>query len=66
MTALSMTQVGDKKDRTYQICVAFNSPRKVFTVKGVGKNFMLFDGEQYLQSFKTLTKCCDHIKELAT
>lgn len=65
MTALSMAQVGDKKDRTYQIWVEFNLPRKIFTVRGIGKNFMLFDGEQYLQSFKTLTKCCDHIKELA-
>jgi len=66
MTALSMKQVGDKKDRTYQVCVALNSPSKVFTVKGVGKDFMLFDGEQRLQSFKTLTKCCDYIKESAT
>jgi|APGre2960657404_1045060.scaffolds.fasta_scaffold74027_3 hypothetical protein len=66
MTALSMKQVGDKKDRTYQVCVALNSPSKVFTVKGVGKDFMLFDGEQHLQSFKTLTKCCDYIKESAT
>ena len=66
MTALSTVQIGDKKDRTYQVRVALNSPSKVFTIKGVGKNFMLFDGEQHLQSFKTLTKCCDYIKESAT
>jgi hypothetical protein len=64
MTSLSVAQVGDKQDRTYRIAIA-NKPQ-VFTVKGVGKNFMLFDGEQLVQSFKTLTKCCDYIKESAT
>jgi hypothetical protein len=64
MTSLSKTQLGDKKDRTYRIAIV-NQP-KFFTVKGVGKSFMLFDGEQLVQSFKTLTKCCDYIKESAT
>jgi hypothetical protein len=64
MTSLSKTQLGDKKDRTYRIAIV-NQPQ-VFTVKGVGKSFMLFDGEQLVQSFKTLTKCCDYIKESAT
>jgi hypothetical protein len=66
MTTVSVAQVGHKKDRTYQVCVAFHSPRKVFTVKGVGKDFMLFDGEQLVHSFKTLTKCCDYIKASVT
>lgn len=61
MTALVVTQLGHKADRTYSIAVA-NQP-KVFTVKGIGKDFMLFDGEQLVQSFKTLTKCRDYIKE---
>jgi len=64
MTALSMTQVGEKKDRTYRIVVTNQS--KFFTVKGVGKSFMLFDGEELVQSFKTLTKCCDYIKASVT
>ena len=64
MTAVSVAQVGHKKDRTYRIGVANQS--KFFTVKGVGKDFMLFDGEQLVHSFKTLTKCCDYIKESAT
>jgi hypothetical protein len=64
MTSLVTVQVGDKQDRTYRIAVA-NQP-KVFTVKGIGKDFMLFDGEQLVQSFKTLTKCREYIKESAT
>jgi hypothetical protein len=64
MTSLITVQVGEKQDRTYRIAIS-NQP-KVFTVKGVGKSFMLFDGEQLVQSFKTLTKCHDYIKESAT
>ena len=61
MTALSVAQVGEKKDRTYRIGAINQS--KFFTVKGVGKSFMLFDGEELVQSFKTLTQCRDYIKE---
>ena len=60
---LSVTQLGDKKDRTYRVAQhSENCQPKLFTVKGVGKNFMLFNGEQQLQSFKTLTKCYEYIK----
>jgi hypothetical protein len=62
---LAIQQVGDKKDRTYRIAQhSANTQPKLFTVKGAGKSFMLFDGEQQLQSFKTLTKCQEYIKGL--
>ena len=60
---LSVTQLGDKKDRTYRVAQhSANCQPKLFTVKGVGKSFTLFDGEQQLQSFNTLTKCYEYIK----
>jgi hypothetical protein len=63
MATLAITQIGDKKDRTYRIKLEFtNSQLKFFTVKGVNNNFMLFANDQHLQNFKTLTKCCDYIK----
>ena len=60
---LSVTQLGDKQNRFYRVARhSANTQPQLFTVKGVGKNFMLFDGEQQLQSFKTLTKCYEYIK----
>ena len=60
---LSVTQIGDKKNRFYRVARhSANTQPQLFTVKGVGKNFMLFDGEQQLQSFKTLIKCYEYIK----
>lgn len=60
---LLIQQVGDKKDRVHRIAShSANKETKFFTVKGVGKSFMLFDGEQQLQSFKTLTECYEYIK----
>ena len=59
---LAVTRL-NKQNRLY--CVArhsANTQPQLFTVKGVGKNFMLFDGEQQLQSFKTLTKCYEFIR----
>jgi hypothetical protein len=60
---LATTQLGHKKERSYGIARHCGDTQPiVFTVKGVGKNFMLFDGEQYLQSFKTLTECKEYIR----
>jgi hypothetical protein len=65
--AIALTQIGDKKDRTYRVQNwAKNAQPKIFTVKGIGRNFIIFDGEQQLQSFKTLTKCCEFIAEVTT
>ena len=62
-TSIAIQQVGDKKDRTYRVAQhSANCQPKLFTVKGVGKSFTLFDGEQQLQSFNTLTKCYEYIK----
>jgi hypothetical protein len=60
---LAITQIGPKKNRVYMVAQhSANTQPKLFTVKGVGKNFMLFDGEQQLQSFKTFIKCKEYIK----
>jgi hypothetical protein len=52
-----------KQDRVYRVALHFtNIPAKVFTVKGIKKEFIIFDGDKNLQSFKTLTKCYEYIK----
>ena len=62
---ISLTQLGAKKDRNYRVQNwDRNAQPKIFTVKGIGKNFIIFDGEQQIQSFKTLTKCKEFIAEV--
>jgi hypothetical protein len=63
---LAVTQIGDKKDRTYRVTLYIvNSPSKFFTVQGIDKDFLIFDNDKQLASFKTLTKCKDYIKTVA-
>ena len=54
----------DKKERTYKVR-SVGSQTQIFTIKGVGKNFILFNNDQQLNSFKTLTACYDFIKSIA-
>jgi hypothetical protein len=60
---VSITQVGDKSDRVHRIGAQSKETdkSKVFTVKGVGNCFVIFEGDQQLASFKTLTKCKEYI-----
>jgi hypothetical protein len=62
MIVVSTTPIGPKKDRAYWLIQQSPEQTKIFKVKGVGKSFMLFDGEQHLVSFPTLTKCTDYVK----
>ena len=61
-THIAITQIGDKKDRTYRVqnC-AKNAQTTIYTVKGIGNSFIVFNGDHQLQSFKTLTKCREFI-----
>ena len=64
MIVLSVTQIGDRKDRTYRVKQEFTNLSTKFIIKGIGKDFVIFEGDQQLASFKTLTKCYDYIKGL--
>lgn len=58
-------QIGNKKDRTYYVWQAFsNISNKKFIVKGVGKNFSIFDGNKQLATFKTLDQCKQYVGNL--
>jgi len=62
-TTLVICQLGDKKDRTYRVQSVGNQTQ-VFTIKGEGKNFVIFNAGQQLNSFKTLTKCYEFIRSI--
>ena len=62
-TNLVICQLGIKKDRTYRVQFV-NNQTQVFTIKGEGKNFVIFNASQKLNSFKTLTKCYEFIKSI--
>ncbi len=60
---ISISQVGDKKDRVHQVIAQSKETQetKAFTVKGVGKSFVIFEDTQQLTTFKTLTECKNFI-----
>jgi len=62
MIVVSIQPIGPKKDRAYWLKQQSQNHLKIFKVQGVGKSFMLFDGEKHLVSFPTLTKCTDYVK----
>lgn len=63
---IAHTQIGDKKDRTHGICVHFRDTNatKVFTVKGIGNSFAIFEGTQQIHTLKTLTQCKEYLLEV--
>jgi hypothetical protein len=62
---LAIQQVGDKKDRTYRIAQhSANTQPKLFTVKGLGKAFTIFNGNKEVATFKTLTECKQYVGAL--
>jgi hypothetical protein len=60
---ISIAQDGDKSERVHQVFAQSKETQntKVFTVKGVGKSFVIFEGTQQLTTFKTLTECKNFI-----
>jgi hypothetical protein len=64
MVQISVTQLGDKKDRSYRIKQEFTDLKTCFTVKGIGKDFIVFEGDQQLACFKTLTGAKNFIEGL--
>ena len=67
MNYISIAQVGDKRDRVHRVgaqCKATQNT-KVFTVKGVGNSFVIFEGTQQVTAFKTLSQCKTYISELS-
>lgn len=64
---ISIAQIGDKCDRAHRVgaqCKA-TQKTKVFTVKGVGSSFVIFEGTQQMTAFKTLSQCKTYISELS-
>ena len=63
---ISHTQIGDKKDRVHGICVHSKDTKetKVFTVKGIGNSFVIFEGTQQIHTLKTLTQCKEYLAEV--
>jgi hypothetical protein len=63
---VSVAQVGDKSDRVHHIGAQCKETEKTkgFTVKGMGKSFVIFEDDKQLASFKTLTQCKDYISEI--
>ena len=65
MQVTAIQQIGDKKDRTYRVWQAIsNISDKKFIVKGIGKNFNIFDGDKQLATFKTLYQCKQYVGNL--
>jgi hypothetical protein len=62
---IAHTQIGNKKDRVHGICVHFRETKeaKVFTVKGIGSSFVIFEGTQQIHTLKTLTQCKAYLLE---
>ena len=67
MNYISIAQVGDKRDRVHRVGVQSKETQnvKVFTVKGVGASFVIFEGTQQLRAFKTLTECKTYLSEVS-
>ncbi len=63
---ISIAQVGDKCDRVHRVGAQCKETQntKVFTVKGVGNSFVIFEGTQQLRTFKTLTECKTYLSEV--
>lgn len=63
---ISIAQSGNKKDRVHQVIAQSKDTQntKVFTVKGVGKSFVIFEGAQQIDAFKTLGECKNYISQV--
>lgn len=60
---LAITQLGGKKDRTYRASLQFTDlPSKLYTIKGEGKDFLIFEGTKQIHTLKTLTACKEYIQ----
>jgi hypothetical protein len=64
---IAVSQLGDKQDRAHRVWAQSRETKnkKIFVVEGVGSSFVIFDGTQQINSFKTLTKCKEYLKELS-